>query len=171
MNNLPVLSGMLSGGETLHLVGFRVGDEEFGVEILKVQEIIRMVPITSMPNAPGFIEGVIDLRGKIIPIIDFRKRFHIADVRTSNETARRIVVIALSKSTIGLVVDRVTQVIKIADNQISPAPPVVKGFDADGIVGVGKLAEKLLIILDVEQMFSFGELSGVGDMDIQEAEL
>lgn len=140
-------------GKALHLVGFTVASEEFGIDILKVQEIIRMVPITTMPNAPGFVEGVINLRGQIIPVIDFRKKFGLFDGASINDTSRRIVVVSLSSTTIGLIVDSVSQVLKLQESDVSPAPDAAKGFDGDAIVGVGRLGERLMILLDLEQMF------------------
>ncbi len=161
MSNLPVVAGNALSGQTLHMVGFTVGSEEFCVDILKVQEIIRMVPITSMPNAPDYVEGVINLRGKVIPIIDFRKRFHIFETTTVEEQHRRIVVVSIGSATIGLVVDQVSQVIKLSADQISPTPAVAKGYEADAIIGVGRIGEKLLIILDLEKIFSDAELAGM----------
>ena len=161
MSNLPVVAGNALAGQTLHMVGFTVGSEEFCVDILKVQEIIRMVPITAMPNAPDYVEGVINLRGKVIPIIDFRKRFHIFDAASLEEQNRRIVVVSIGSATIGLVVDQVSQVLKLNADQISPTPAVAKGYDADAIIGVGRIGEKLLIILDLEKVFSDAELAGM----------
>ncbi len=161
MSNLPMVAGNTLAGQTLHMVGFTVGSEEFCVDILKVQEIIRMVPITAMPNAPDYVEGVINLRGKVIPIIDFRKRFHIFDTTTVEEQNRRIVVVSIGSATIGLVVDQVSQVLKLNADQISPTPAVAKGYEADSIIGVGRIGEKLLIILDLEKVFSDAELSGM----------
>ncbi len=161
MSNLPVVAGNALAGQTLHMVGFTVGSEEFCVDILKVQEIIRMVPITAMPNAPDYVEGVINLRGKVIPIIDFRKRFHIFDTTTVEEQNRRIVVVSIGSATIGLVVDQVSQVLKLNADQISPTPAVAKGYEADSIIGVGRIGEKLLIILDLEKVFSDAELTGM----------
>lgn len=161
MSNLPVVASTLQSGQTLHMVGFTVGSEEFCVDILKVQEIIRMVPITGMPNAPDYVEGVINLRGKVIPIIDFRKRFHIFEAASVEEQHKRIVVVSIASATIGLVVDQVSQVIKLNSDQISPTPAVAKGYEADSIIGVGRIGEKLLIILDLEKIFSEAELAGM----------
>ncbi|SNB46152.1 chemotaxis protein CheW [Geobacter sp. DSM 9736] len=145
----------------LHMVGFTVGNEEFCVDILKVQEIIRMVEITLMPNAPDYVEGVINLRGKVIPVIDFRKRFHLMEGAEIDSQSKRIVVVALHGVTIGIIVDKVSQVIKLSEEQISPTPDAVKGFDSDCIQGVGRLTDKLLIILDLEKLFAQNMLEGV----------
>ena len=162
MGNLPVVANSASSA-ILHMVGFSVGNEEFCVDILKVQEIIRMVAITAMPNAPDYVEGVINLRGKVIPVIDFRKRFHIFDGTEADSQSKRIVVVSINNATIGLVVDKVSQVLKMTADQISPTPTVAKGYDAEAIIGVGRIGEKLLIILDLERIFSEGELSDMAD--------
>jgi len=162
MANLPAISNS-AASSILHMVGFSVGSEEFCVDILKVQEIIRMVAITAMPNAPDYVEGVINLRGKVIPVIDFRKRFHIFDGAEADSQSKRIVVVSIANATIGLVVDKVSQVLKLTTDQISPTPTVAKGYDADSIIGVGRIGEKLLIILDLEKLFSDGELSDMSD--------
>ena len=162
MGDLQVI-GNTGSSEILHMVGFSVGNEEFCVDILKVQEIIRMVAITAMPNAPDYVEGVINLRGKVIPVIDFRKRFHIFDSVEVDSQSKRIVVVSIGNATIGLVVDKVSQVLKMTPDQISPTPTVAKGYDADAIIGVGRIGEKLLIILDLDKLFSEGELSDMAD--------
>ena len=141
MSNLPVVAGNTLAGQTLHMVGFTVGSEEFCIDILKVQEIIRMVQITAMPNSPDYVEGVINLRGKVIPIIDFRKRFHIFDSTSVEEQNKRIVVVSIGSATIGLVVDQVSQVLKLNADQISPTPAVAKGYEADSIIGVPTVRE------------------------------
>jgi purine-binding chemotaxis protein CheW len=165
-SNVPMMSGgtaLKAAGETFHGVGFTVGSEEFCVDILKVQEIIRMVPITSMPNAPEFVEGVINLRGKIIPVIDFRKRFHIFDADDGNEETRRIIVVSFGSVTVGMIVDMVSQVIKITSDQISPTPDVVKGFDSDYISGVARVGERLIILLELEVLFAQYGLDQIGE--------
>jgi purine-binding chemotaxis protein CheW len=160
---MQMTTGQTAGsGDLSHLVGFTVDNEEYCVDILKVQEIIRMVGITKMPNAPGFVEGVINLRGKVIPVIDFRKRFNLggsADVSGNN---RRIVVVIIDGVTIGFIVDQVSQVFKLNPEQIAPAPETVRNRDSDCISGVGMLNDKLLILLDLEKMLNQGELEKVG---------
>ncbi len=147
--------------EPLHVVGFSVGNEEFCVDILKVQEIIRMVPITVMPNAPDFVEGVIDLRGRVIPIIDFRKRFHLYG-ETGTDEEKRIIVAVYRDVVMGMIVDRVSQVMKLAPDQISPAPAVVKGVETDYIIGVARVGEKLVVVLDLEELFAEYEMDATG---------
>lgn len=142
-------------GYALHMVGFAVGKEEFCVDILKVQEIIRMMEITPVPSAPDFVEGVINLRGKVIPVVDFRKRFRIIDGDAPIDiTQQRIIVMALGEVTVGIVVDRVSQVLKLTPDQISPTPEVSRGVDNDCINGVGRVGEQLKIILDLDRLFT-----------------
>lgn len=143
--------------ELLQLVTFSIGGEEFGVEILTVQEIIRMLEITRVPKAPDFVEGVINLRGKVIPIIDLRKRFGLESKSYDKNT--RIVVIEINKMIVGFVVDSVSEVLRIPEDTVEPPPPVVAGLDSEYISGVGKLEDRLLILLDLDRLLSREEKS------------
>ncbi len=148
--------------QELQLVSFNVGTEEFGVDILKVHEINRMTEITRVPKAPDFVEGVINLRGKIIPIIDLRKRFGMETKEQDKST--RIIVVEINEQTIGFVVDAVSEVIRMSSADIDNAPELVTGIDADYIKGVGKLEDKLLILLDLEKVLSRNELKKVEEI-------
>ncbi|PTN38737.1 chemotaxis protein CheW [Desulfonatronum sp. SC1] len=141
--------------ELLQLVTFHIGEEEFGVEILKVQEIIRMLGITRVPKAPDFVEGVINLRGKVIPIIDLRKRFGMTAQEHDKHT--RIIVIEINKVIVGFVVDSVSEVLRIPANTVEPPPAIISGIESEYINGVGKLADRLLILLDLDRLLSRGE--------------
>ena len=144
-----------SSAPILQLVSFRLGDEHFGVEILKVREINRMLEITKVPHSPDFVEGVINLRGTLIPIIDLRKRFGL---RTKDhDRLTRVVVAQVDGNTFGFVVDAVTGVSKIQASTVEAAPPIVAGVDAEYIQGVSKSDDRLLILLDLERIFSAGE--------------
>lgn len=138
--------------ELMQLVTFSIGEEEFGVDILKVQEIIRMMEITKVPRAPDFVEGVINLRGKVIPIIDLRKRFGLSTRDHDKHT--RIIVIEINKMIVGFVVDSVSEVLRIPSNTVEPPPPVVSGLESEYISGVGKLEDRLLILLDLDRLLS-----------------
>ena len=138
--------------EVLQLVSFNLGQEEFAVDILKVQEINRMVEITRVPKAPDFVEGVINLRGKVIPVIDLRKRFGLPPGERTKQT--RIVVVDMDGRTIGLIVDAVSEVLRLPADTIEPPPPIVAGIDADYIRGVGKLEDRLLILLDLNRILT-----------------
>jgi purine-binding chemotaxis protein CheW len=141
--------------EMFQLVSFTLGREEFGVDILRVQEINRMVTVTSVPNSPSFVDGVINLRGKVIPIIDLRTRFGMP--RKEHDKNTRIVVIELKNNIVGFVVDAVSEVLRIPRSVTEPPPAVVAGIHADYITAVGKLEDRLLILLDLEKVFSVEE--------------
>jgi len=139
--------------DLLQLVTFKIGEEEFGVDILRVQEIIRIMEITRVPKAPHFVEGVINLRGRVIPIIDLRKRFGLTAREHDKDT--RIIVIEINKMIVGFVVDAVHEVLRIPADTVEPPPPAVMGgVDSEYIKGVGKLDDRLLILLDLDRLLS-----------------
>ncbi len=133
----------------LHLVTFNLGREEYGVEISTVQEIIRATDITPVPGAPSHVRGVINLRGKIIPVVDLRKRFALASVEASE--AQRIIVVELGEKRIGMLVDSVSQVIKVPSGVVEELPEEATSVDENYIRGVGKLENRLIIILDLNR--------------------
>ena len=148
--------------ELIQLVTFSIGEEEFGVDILKVQEIIRTMEITKVPRAQVFVEGVINLRGKVIPIIDLRRRFGLMPKKHDKNT--RIIVIEINNIIVGFVVDAVSEVLRIPASTVEPPPPVVAGVDSDYISGVGKLQDRLLIMLDLDRLLSCGDMELLGTM-------
>jgi purine-binding chemotaxis protein CheW len=135
----------------LQLVSFNLGAEEYGVDILKVQEIIRMLAISKIPRAPEYVEGIINLRGKVIPIISLRDRFGLG--KKENDKRTRIIVMNISGKVLGIIVDSVSEVLRLNSNTVEPAPEVVSGKGEAYIRGVGKVGEKLLILLDLERLF------------------
>ena len=141
--------------ELLQLVSFNLGKEEFAVDILKIQEINRMVEITKVPKSPEFVEGVINLRGKVIPIIDLRKRFSLPKSESTRQT--RIVVVDIDNKIVGLVVDAVSEVLRLPAKTVEPPPPIVAGIDSEYISGVGKLEDRLLILLELDKVLSKDE--------------
>lgn len=141
-----------TGGQQLQLVTFEVAGEEFAVDILAVQEINRMMDLTRVPHSPAEVEGVINLRGKIIPVIDLRKRFNM-EVSERSE-ANRIIVVEVVGRVVGFIVDRVHEVLRIDSSIVEPAPSMVCSIDSEFISGVGKLDDRLLILLDVNRLFS-----------------
>ncbi len=145
-----------SGG-ILQLVTFSVGGEQFGVDILKVQEIIRMIEITRVPSSPDFVEGVVNLRGQVIPIVDMRKRFGLPPAERTKDT--RINVVDLEGAVVGFVVDSVHEVLRIPGEMVEPPPSMVGGIDSEFINGVGKLGDRLLILLDLNRLLSGEEKS------------
>ncbi len=140
--------------EFLQLVSFNVAEEEYGLPILKVQEIIRMQGFTRVPNSPPFVEGVINLRGKVIPVITLRKRFGLDPQPHSRQS--RIVVAEVSGAIIGFVVDSVSEVLRISPAEIEPAPRLGNSHQ-EFIAGVVKLDGGLLILLDVERVMTDAE--------------
>lgn len=149
--------------DLLQLVSFKIEDEEFGIDILKVQEINKMLKITKVPNAPVFVDGVVNLRGRIIPVIDLRTRLGMPRKEYDNKT--RIVVVELDGNTIGFIVDEVSEVLRIPRNITEPPPPMVAGINSDYITAVGKLEDKLLILLDLEKVFASDEIDKLGRMN------
>lgn len=135
----------------LQLVSFCLGEEEYGVDILRVQEIIRMLSISKIPRAPEYVEGLINLRGKVIPIINLRTRFDLE--RRVNDKQTRIIVVDINGKILGIVVDSVSEVLRIPSNTVEPPPPVVSNKGAEYIKGVGKIGSKLIILLDLEKLF------------------
>lgn len=142
-----------SRGELIQLVSFNLDQEEYGVDVLKVREIIRMPIVTRVPNTPHYVEGVINLRGKVIPIISMRKKFGLMEIENDKQT--RIMVMDVEGELMGFIVDSVSEVIRISDSEIQPSPAVVaSGIDQECIAGVINQAERLLVLLDLEKMFS-----------------
>lgn len=146
--------------ELLQLVTFRLGNEEFSLDILRVQEIIRHMELTRVPRTPDFVDGVINLRGRVIPVLDLRKRFGLPSDEKTNET--RIIVVDVDSKTVGLKVDAVSEVLRLPADTVEPAPAIVTGAESDYIKGVGKLDGRLLILLDVEKILTRTERDALG---------
>jgi purine-binding chemotaxis protein CheW len=147
------------GNKILQLVSFKLGEEEFGVDILKVQEINRMMEITKMPNSPEFIEGIINLREKIIPVVDLRKRLGLSDKEPDNQT--RIIVVNLANRTVGFIVDEVSEVLRIESDKTEPPPEMTTNINTDYITSVAKLDDNLLILLDLSKVLTAEEVNAV----------
>lgn len=143
-----------AGEEMLQLVSFRVEDEEFGLEILRVQEIIRVQQLTRVPASPDFIEGVINLRGRVIPVISLRRRFGLPQADADKQT--RIVVVEVNGAILGFMVDAVLEVLRLAASTVEP-PPRIGRVAREYVRGVGKLENRLLILLDIDRLMSGAE--------------
>ena len=144
-------------GEVLQLVSFQLGQEEFAIDILGVQEIIRLVEITPVPNAPYYVEGVVNLRGKVIPIINLRSRFGLSLVEPTKDT--RIIVVEVDHSSLGFIVDSVEEVLRLPEHVIEPPPTTGRdGFD-DFHKGVGRVEGRLLILLDLQLLFGLSNVA------------
>lgn len=140
---------------TLQLVGFRLGQEEYGIEILKVREIILVGAVTRVPQPPPYLRGLINLRGTVIPIVDLRTRFGMP--AAADNEATRIVVCTCEGQTIGFVVDSVSEVMRVPRDQIAPPPAAIAGLRQKYITGLVRLDKRLMILLDVERLFAAGE--------------
>ena len=142
-------------GEQLQLVTFEINGEEYAFDILAVQEINRMLELTRVPQSPPEVEGVINLRGRIIPVLDLRTRFGMPPCeRTENH---RIVVVEVHRRVIGFIVDSVHEVLRIDGSIVDTAPEMVTSIDTDFIDGVGKLDDRLLILLNLQRLVSAEE--------------
>lgn len=138
-------------GQWLQLVSFQVGGEDFGLDILRVQEIIRVPELTRVPNSPAFVDGVINLRGKVIPVIGLRKRFGLEHLAADKQT--RIVVVEVKDMVLGFMVDSVSQVLRIPADTVEPPPRLTK-VEREYVSGVGKLDSRLFILLDLDRLMS-----------------
>ena len=139
-------------GSNAQIVSFRLANEEYGVDIMRVQEIILTGQITQMPQVPDYICGLINLRGNVIPIVDLRKRFGLAVAKNDENT--RIIVVNVANKTIGIVVDAVNEVLRISGEQTEPPPSSIVGIDHAYIKGLVKFDDKLLILLDIDNVLS-----------------
>ncbi|MGE5397132.1 MAG: chemotaxis protein CheW [Chitinophagales bacterium] len=128
---------------------------EYGVPITQVEEITRMTTPTRLPQVPDFVEGIINLRERVIPVIDLKKRFNLTSSDHTEDT--RIIMIDIAGQTVGIIVDEVTEVLRLSEDSIEPPPPIIGGITADYLTGVGKVDNRLLIMLDITRVFSEGE--------------
>jgi len=140
----------------LQVVGFRIGNETFGVHIASVREIVRVPEITAVPSAPETVEGVINLRGKIIPVMDLRKRFGHVDIQPDKRN--RILVVELNNKLVGLIVNAASEVLKIPPSDIEAPGSVFAEGESSYVTGVGKLKGRLIILLDVSKLLQQQEV-------------
>lgn len=148
----------------VQLIVFKLDGEEYGVGIMHVQEIGPYQRPMHVPNTPSFVEGIINLRGDVIPIVSLKKRFNMFGNDTISEFTR-IVVMNINERSIGFVVDDASEVLTIDDKDIDPAPEIIAGNDRKYISGIGKQGERLLIILDMNKLFSDEEQKQMGYME------
>ncbi len=141
---------------------FVLGNEEYGIEILKIREIIGIVDITAVPQTPHYVKGVINLRGKIIPVIDLRLKFGMEEAEYTRETC--IIVLDVKGILMGVIVDTVKEVVDINAENIEPPPKLGVGIDTEFILGMGKVKESVKILLNVEKILSIEELETIGEM-------
>lgn len=146
---------MNTENQLLEALAFRLGEEEYGVDILKVQEIRGHDPLIRIANAPDFIQGVVNLRGIIVPIVDLRLRLGIT---ATKEQSRVVIILNVAGRVIGMVVDGVSDVVRLGPADIRPAPEMGGSFGADFLLGLGTIDERMLILLDIEALMSSNEL-------------
>ncbi len=147
-------------GDELQLVSFHIDEEEFAVDILNIQGINRMIEITKVPNSPHYVKGIINLRGKVIPIICLRTRMGIPEIAYDKQT--RFIVVELQNKVIGFIVDNVNEVLRINKNITEPPPELVSNIDSKFITAVAKLEDRLLILLDLDMILTEKERDEVG---------
>lgn len=150
-------------GETMQVACFFVGSEEYALDIMRIKEIINPVPVTPVPKAPAFIEGIIELRGAFLPVVDLRKRFDLPTTPATRET--KYVIVAIERRIVGLVVDRVVEVRRIATEQISEAPDMAVGVDARYFNGVVKWDDRIVMMLDLDEVLSRAEREQLRGME------
>lgn len=156
--------------DDLHLVTFRVGSELFGVPISAVQEIVRVPAIARIPQSPDFVEGVINLRGRVITVVDMHKRLGqtrmaALDEEQADRTKKaRILVVEADGRLVGVIVDEVAEVLRLAEENIEAAPAMVAGINNQYIRGVGKLKDDLLILIEIEKVLTVDQLEAIDEM-------
>ncbi len=148
------MAEMTKEGET-QLVAFVLGSEEFACDINDVREVLKMIRVTPLPRSLDFVEGVINLRGEVIPVIDLRKRFGMPEMERTDDN--RIIIVEVEDRMVGLTVDSVTEVIRLSNKQIQEAPDKVAGGRTHLIMGVGKIEDRLLIILSLDRILTTEE--------------
>lgn len=158
-------SGATGPAHNAQVVSFQLSHEEYGLDIMRVQEIILMGQITEVPEVPAYIRGLINLRGKVIPIVDLRKRFGLEGADATEHT--RIIVVNADGSTFGIVVDAVSEVLRLEADQIEPPPAGLIGLDQAYIKGLVKMEEKIMTLLNIERVLSEADAATVAAASMQ----
>lgn len=155
--NIEQAGKVAAAGQGLEFLSFTLGGEEYGIDILKVQEIRGYETPTKIANTPDFIKGVVNLRGVIVPIVDLRLKFNVGHAEYNSLTV--VIILSIAKRVIGIVVDGVSDVVTLMAEQIKPAPKFGATFDTQYLLGLATLDSRMLILLDIEKLMSSGELS------------
>ena len=150
-------SGHAEATSSMQLVSFRLADEEYGIEITKIREIILITEITQVPQTPDYVKGLINLRSTVIPVIDLRTRFDLPEAEDNDES--RIMVLNVGSKTVGIVVDAVSEVLRISRDQIAPPPQSVAGLGREYLTGLVKLDDQPLTLLDIDELFPDEEIT------------
>lgn len=160
MSAMEKLNDSVAVGAREYLT-FRLDREEYGIDILKVQEIRGYEPPTRIANAPSFIKGVVNLRGTIVPIVDMRLKFNCASAQYDSFTV--VIILNLRQRIVGIVVDSVSDVMELAPENLRAAPDVDSVIDSDSVIGLGSLGDRMLILLDIEKLMSAVDMGLVSD--------
>ena len=153
-----------SGTTEVQMVAFKLENEEFAVDIHQVREVLKMTQVTPLPQSAHYIEGVINLRGEVIPVVDLRKRFELSGNKCNDQT--RIIIVEIMDNDVGLIVDSVTEVLRFPSTAIQAPPTRIAGTRTDLIRGVGKIEHRLLIILDIEKILSTEEIIALDEITL-----
>jgi len=151
---LGVVSDRDAGGR--EFLAFTLGREEYGIDILKVQEIRGYEAVTRIANAPEFVKGVVNLRGIIVPIVDMRIKFHLGEPTYDQFTV--VIILNIAGRVMGMVVDSVSDVITLSPDQVKPAPEMGTALNTDYLIGLGTLDERMLILVDIDKLMSSAEM-------------
>ncbi len=141
---------------TLQMINFMVGGEEYAVDIQKVREVIYMREITPLPRTLPFVKGIINLRGEVIPVIDLREKFGLDHDAYTSQT--NVIIVETSGKCMGVVVDRVSHVIRLSSGELAPPPPLIGGLSGAYVLGVGKLQDRFVVVLDIEKILTTAEM-------------
>jgi purine-binding chemotaxis protein CheW len=142
--------------QRLQMINFTLGGDEYAVEIQKVREVINFRELTPLPKAPSFVKGIINLRGEVIPVIDLREKLGLAHEAYSALT--NVIIVEIGRKAVGVVVDDVRHVIRLAPGEVAPSPPFIGGLSGKYVSGVAKIAERLVVVLDMERILSASEM-------------
>ena len=162
MGAMEKIDDQISSGAREYLT-FRLDQEEYGLDILKVQEIRGYEPPTRVANAPDFLKGVVNLRGTIVPIVDMRLKFNCEKAEYNAFTV--VIILNLRSRIVGIVVDSVSDVMELPPESIKPAPDIDSVIDSGSVVGLGSLGDRMLILVDIERLMSAPDMGLVSDSD------
>ena len=153
---MSVMGKMAEGTAAREYLTFRLDQEEYGIDILKVQEIRGYEPPTRIANAPSFIKGVVNLRGTIVPIVDMRLKFNCSKAEYNSFTV--VIILNMHQRVVGIVVDSVSDVMELPPDAIRAAPDIDSAIDSGSITGLGSVGERMLILLDIEKLMSSDDM-------------
>ena len=142
-------------GQEIQLAVFLLDGQQYGLDIVKIKQIVRPLKITKLPQAPGFLEGVVNLRGVVIPVIDMRKRFGLS--ARDSESNTKVIIASVARKVVGIIVDDVTEVIPVPQHEIQPPPRVVHGVQSNYLLGVCRYKDDILLILNLDEILTAEE--------------